>query len=282
MINEFCITILQFLLPKYFLTKIANILANCEVIWIKNLLIKYFLNKYPVDLNAAANRSIASYKCFNDFFIRKLRPECRPISTNGIVAPVDGTISQCSVITNNKFLQAKNHTYTINELLACSALSFTNGIFATFYLAPKDYHRIHAPIDATVRRMIYIPGKLFSVQPATTKLLPKLFSENRRVVIFFDTPVGLMAMVLVGAVIVGSIATAWHGEFADHKEIMHYDYTNHTPKITLKTGEELGYFKLGSTVILLFANQQNINWLSNIKNNHNIQYGQAIATILNQ
>jgi phosphatidylserine decarboxylase len=261
----------HYLLPKQALTSFAGFMANIKTPWIKNYLISQFVAKYDVNMLEACEENPLNYACFNDFFIRHLKAERRPIADAGIVSPVDGCISEIGNITQGQILQAKGRYYTVNDFLACdSALceQFINGRFATLYLSPKDYHRIHMPIEGTLRNMIYVPGKLFSVAPATVGAIPQLFARNERLVVFFDTPVGLMAMVLVGATIVGSISTTWHGEIARSKNKTPFDYTDTAPR-TLVQGAEMGYFKLGSTVVLLFANNHSIEWQRPKRRGHN-------------
>lgn len=197
-----------------------------------------------------------------------------------IVSPVDGVISELGRIERGQLLQAKGRYYAVDEFLACDSSRyepFVNGRFATLYLSPKDYHRIHMPIKATLQSMIYVPGKLFSVQPATARTVPRLFARNERLVVFFETQVGLMAMVLVGAVIVGAIGTAWEGDLKRLHQVQAFNYADQP--LSLEQGDEMGYFKLGSTVVLMFADGENVNWLPSLKAGDNIRYGEALATI---
>lgn len=277
---SFIRTLPQVLCPKQALTVFAGFLANCRVSWIKNGLIAWFISKFSVDMTMAQEENPKAYPCFNDFFIRHLKPQYRPITEADIASPVDGVISQLGLIQQGQLVQAKGHTYTADELLACTpALSqlFDGGQFATFYLSPKDYHRIHMPCEGTLREMIYVPGTLFSVQPKTASSIPKLFARNERLVIFFDTPFGLMAMVLVGAVVVGAMNTVWHGDVFRTKTKSFYNYVSLDQAIVLEKGEEMGHFKLGSTVILLFAKGSPVHWQSNLKAGDVVSYGQEIA-----
>ena len=277
---NFIQTLPQRLLPKQALTAFAGFMANCTIPWIKNFLISDFIARYKVDMTLAQEENPKAYSCFNDFFIRHLKPEHRPIAGSALVSPVDGVISQMGAIQHGQFLQAKGHQYAVDDLLACPAdiaQLFYEGQFATFYLSPKDYHRIHMPIEGKLRDMIYMPGELFSVQPKTAMTIPKLFARNERLVIFFDTPVGLMAMVLVGAVIVGAMNTVWHGDVFRTKTKSLYNYVNLEEAITLEKGEEMGHFKLGSTVILLFAKGSQVHWRPELKVDTAVSYGQAIS-----
>lgn len=278
--NDYLKTAPQYIIPTRALNAYARFMATVKIPVVKNRLIRNFIKDYGVNMSEAREESIESYACFNDFFIRHLKPECRPISDAGIVSPVDGAISEIGAITAGKLLQAKGRDYTVSELLACDeALSsqFTNGRFATIYLSPKDYHRVHMPIEATLKEMIYVPGKLFSVQPTTARVVPRLFARNERLVVFFDTPVGLMAMVLVGAMIVGAIGTSWHGDLRRGRKREHFAYPDGIP--LLQKAAEMGYFKLGSTVILLFADSHHMEWNSELHAGDKIRLGEALADI---
>ena len=276
---DFIRTLPQRLLPKQALTVFSGFLAECRTPWIKNGLISWFISRYSVDMTIAVEDDPKAYSCFNDFFIRHLKSAYRPIALANIISPVDGVISQLGLIQQGQLLQAKGREYAVDELLACapslSAL-FDGGQFATFYLSPKDYHRIHMPCEGTLREMIYVPGQLFSVQPRTASTIPKLFARNERLVIFFDTKFGLMAMVLVGAIVVGAMNTVWHGEVFRTKTKSFYNYASLDQTIALEKGEEMGHFKLGSTVILLFAKECAIHWQSKLQAGYAVCYGQAI------
>lgn len=256
MINDYLKTFPQFIIPKRLLTLFAGLVADIKTPWLKNFVIQRFIQQYAVNMSEAADPIPTNYACFNDFFIRKLAPTARVRAANELISPVDGILSETGAIKERQLLQAKGRTYTLEALLDESSSQvekWLNGYFSTFYLAPKDYHRIHMPIDGKVKKMVYLPGKLFSVQLATTRIIPELFAKNERVVVYFDTPKGEMIMVLVGATIVGKIATTWHGEFTRTKHRQIFDYSSEN--IFLKQGEEMGYFKLGSTVILLLEPQ---------------------------
>lgn len=269
------------MIPKRALNAFAGCLANVKTAAIKNHLIRNFIKDYDVNMSEAREEAVEHYACFNDFFIRRLKPECRPIAETGIVSPVDGAISEMGTITAGKLLQAKGREYSVAELVASDkpTTPFDNGRFATLYLSPKDYHRVHMPIDATLKEMIYVPGKLFSVQPTTARVIPHLFARNERLVVFFDTPAGLMAMVLVGATIVGAIGTSWHGDIKRSRTRQRFVYTGEdNVNTTLQKAAEMGYFKLGSTVILLFADSERVQWNSAFRAGDKIQFGESLAT----
>ena len=273
----------HYLLPKKLLTVAAGCLANVKDREIKNTLIRLFIRMFNVNMAEACLEKPEDYASFNAFFIRHLKPACRPIATADIISPVDGYVSEVGRIESGQLLQAKGKYYTVQQLLACGksqAKLFNKGHFATLYLSPADYHRIHMPITGQLQSMTYVPGKLFSVQPAATTFIPNLFAINERLVVYFETDVGLMAMVLVGATIVGAIATSWHGELKRRSKQRHFSYTEGDGIETLlKQAKEMGYFKLGSTVILLFAEGKDIQWEPEIKAAAKIKFGQALAHV---
>lgn len=282
MINDFLKTIPQFLLPKHALTLFAGAMAGVKIPAVKNHLIRRFVAKYGVDMNEAKQENPYEYACFNDFFIRHLKANCRPLAQADIISPVDGLVSEFGSISEGSLLQAKGRYYSVREFLASDAElcePFMEGQFVTLYLAPKDYHRIHMPLTARLKEMVYVPGKLFSVQPTTVRVIPKLFARNERLVVFFDTPAGLMAMILVGATIVGAIATSWHGEIKRGKNSTRFIYEEEKQSKMLQRGEEMGYFKLGSTVVLMFAQEMPVNWVSELKPGNIIRYGQELASL---
>ncbi|WP_375291091.1 archaetidylserine decarboxylase [Qipengyuania sp.] len=250
---------LQYLLPKRLLTAIAGRVAGRETGWGRERLIRWFVAKYGVDMAEAAEPDTARYTSFNAFFTRELRPGLRPIADADFVSPVDGTISQLGPIDDVHILQAKGHRFTVTDLLggdAELASKFRHGSFANLYLSPRDYHRIHMPCAGRLTRMIHVPGSLFSVNPATARGVPNLFARNERVICVFETETfGSFVMVLVGATIVGSMATAWHGVVRSQTsgEPSRWDYDGET--IKLDKGEEMGRFLLGSTVIMLFEEE---------------------------
>ncbi|MFO9238504.1 archaetidylserine decarboxylase [Legionella pneumophila serogroup 1] len=275
-------TLPQYLIPKHGITALAGYFADVRNPRLKNFLIRNFIRKFDVDMSEALIEDPKSYDCFNDFFIRHLKPECRPLSQSDVICPVDGCISEIGKIERGQLLQAKGKYYSVQELLACDgqlAEQFVQGQFATLYLSPKDYHRVHMPIDAELVSMTYIPGTLFSVQPATTRVVPKLFARNERLAIFFKTKIGPMVMVMVGATIVGAIGTSWHGDVKRSKKLERFDYSEQFPDKIISQGSEMGYFKLGSTVVLLFANGEKIQWDKELLAGSKIQLGKPMAII---
>ena len=246
----------QHLLPKQRLTRFAGRVASAERGPTTTRLIRWFVGKYGVDMSEAENADIGSYKSFNDFFTRPLKAGLRPISDADFVSPVDGAISQFGAIDDHHILQAKGHRFTTTELLGGArelAAIFRHGSFANLYLSPRDYHRLHMPCDGRLERMIYVPGALFSVNPTTARGVPNLFARNERVVCVFESPEhGPFAMVLVGATIVGSMATVWHGVVNPRRTNKVSEWTYADQAIVLKQGEEMGRFLLGSTIVMLF------------------------------
>ena len=247
---------LQHLLPKQALTEFGSQIADMRGGPVTTRIIRWFVGKYGVNMAEAANPDIASYSTFNEFFTRALKPGARPLATADLICPVDGAISQFGPIEGDQIFQAKGHLYSTTALLGGErelAAQFDGGSFATIYLSPKDYHRIHMPAAAQLRRMLYVPGELFSVNPATARGVPGLFARNERVVCMFDSVRGPFALVLVGATIVGSMATVWHGVVNPPrtKAVRQWQYDGQA-SVALKQGEEMGRFLLGSTVVMLF------------------------------
>lgn len=246
----------QYMLPKRGLTAFAGRIAEAERGALTTRLIRWFVGKYAVDMSEALDPDIASYNSFNAFFTRPLKAGVRPITTADFACPVDGAISQLGAIDDQHILQAKGHSFTTTELLGgdtALAAEFRNGSFANLYLSPRDYHRLHMPCDGRLLSMTHVPGALFSVNPVTARGVPNLFARNERLVCVFESPKhGPFAMVLVGATIVGSMATVWHGVVKPKpaKKITQWTYADQ--KITLEKGEEMGRFLLGSTVVMLF------------------------------
>lgn len=272
----------QYIIPKQGLTALAGYMAEVKEPKVKNYLIQRFINKYQVNMSEALIEDPMAYACFNDFFIRHLKPESRPLATADLISPVDGCVSELGAIHQGQLIQAKGRDYSVAELLACSdeqAQPFINGQFATLYLSPKDYHRVHMPMDAELLSMTYVPGALFSVQPTTARVVPKLFARNERLVISFATKAGPMMMVMVGATIVGAIGTRWHGDVKRSKQRTLFDYRQTTINKALRQGDEMGYFKLGSTVILLFANGEQVHWQEQLSAGSAIRFGEALGTI---
>ena len=252
----------QYLIPKQALTALAGSFARAALGSTTTSVIRWFVQRYNVNMAEAANPNIASYATFNDFFTRALKTGARPLAQAPWLCPVDGAISQIGAIESDQIFQAKGHSYSTTALVGGDrtlAAQFENGHFATIYLSPRDYHRIHMPCDGVLRRMIYVPGDLFSVNPTTARGVPGLFARNERVVCVFDTPHGAMVLVLVGATIVGSMATVWHGVVNPPRTgtLWEKHYENKEGKegkdaITLRQGDEMGRFMLGSTVVMLF------------------------------
>jgi phosphatidylserine decarboxylase len=246
----------QYVLPKRGLTAFAGRVASRERGATTTRLVRWFVRKYGVDLSEAVESDPAAYASFNDFFTRALKPGARPIANADLVCPVDGTISQFGRIEHDQILQAKGHRYSTAALVGgdtALAARFHDGSFATLYLSPKDYHRIHMPCDGTLVRMVHVPGALFSVNPTTARGVPGLFARNERVVCVFESDaVGSFVLTLVGATIVGSMATVWHGTVNPPRVRRVRDRHYPERKVTLRKGEEMGRFMLGSTVVLLF------------------------------
>ncbi|MBU1358828.1 MAG: phosphatidylserine decarboxylase [Gammaproteobacteria bacterium] len=245
----------QYFFPKQALTSFAGWVAGKERGAVTTWIIRRFVAKYAVDMSEALDSDIASYPSFNAFFTRGLKPGMRPIAAADLVSPVDGAISQFGPVEGERIFQAKGHLYTTTELVggdAQLARQFLHGSFATLYLSPRDYHRIHMPCDGRLLRMIYVPGSLFSVNPVTARGVPGLFARNERVVCVFETASGPFVLVLVGATIVGSMATVWHGVVNPPRggSLREWDYADQD--IHLRKGEEMGRFLLGSTVVMLF------------------------------
>ena len=250
--------LLQYLLPKRALTEAMGRLARAQAGALTHAVIRRFVQRYRVNMDEAAEPDITRYASFNDFFTRALKTGARPLSDAAHVCPVDGAISQFGRIEGDQIFQAKGHSYSTRALLggdAALAAYFQHGDFATIYLSPRDYHRIHMPCAARLRRMIHVPGELFSVNPTTARGVPGLFARNERVVCVFDTLHGPLVLVLVGATIVGSMATVWHGVVNPPRPGTVRDWRYDDRAIVLRQGEEMGRFLLGSTVVMLWPRQ---------------------------
>ena len=273
--------LIQYPLPHHFLSRIMLRITRSRIVWLKNLAIKKVIAHFKVDMSLAIEENPENYKSFNHFFTRELKPEVRPLALGeqNIISPVDGAISQMTAIDNNTIIQAKGQSYSVEALLGDSEMArqFENGNFTTLYLSPRDYHRIHMPVDGTLKKVIHVPGRLFSVSPSTVHNVPTLFARNERVVCLFDTPVGPMAFIMVGAIFVASMETVWQGEITPptHHEIRSWDHTNNP--VNLKQGEEMGRFNMGSTVIMLFAKDA-MAWLEEHNETDPVQMGQLIGT----
>jgi phosphatidylserine decarboxylase len=270
----------QYVLPKVALTANAGRLANIQGGPLTTRFIEWFVRRYGVNMQEAANPDMASYASFNEFFSRPLKAGARPLAQSDWVSPVDGAISQFGAIQADQIFQAKGHQYTTRALVggdAALAAQFQDGHFATLYLSPKDYHRIHMPCAGRLTRMIYVPGELFSVNPATARGVPGLFARNERVVCVFDTPFGPMVLTLVGATIVGSMATTWHGLVNPPRTRKVREWRYEGQDIDFKQGDEMGRFLLGSTVVMLFPKggmRFNPNWQAT----GGIRMGEAMAS----
>ncbi|WP_022958498.1 archaetidylserine decarboxylase [Spongiibacter tropicus] len=270
--------ILQYLLPQHLLSRLVGKLAECRLPWLKNLLIRRFITQYKVDMSEAVDSAPEAYANFNAFFTRALKDGARPIDDAPVVCPADGAISQLGEINRGRIFQAKGQDYSLQTLLGddkALTAEFDGGSFATIYLSPRDYHRVHMPVDGTLRSMTYVPGKLFSVNTTTAENVRSLFARNERAICVFDTEFGPMAMILVGAMIVAGIETVWDGQIAPPpRQITTRNYPQDAP--TLKKGEEMGRFKLGSTVILLFGKDK-IDWLDKFEALTPTRLGEALA-----
>ena len=253
----------QYVFPKRALTAFAGKVANARAGAVTTALIRWFVGKYDVSMQEAANPDIRSYETFNAFFTRALRPGARPLAEADFICPVDGTISQFGSIDRDRMLQAKAHNYSTVALVGGDselAAQFEHGSFATLYLAPKDYHRVHMPCAGRLTRMIYVPGTLFSVNPTTALGVPNLFARNERVVCVFDSEHGPFVLTLVGATIVGSMATVWHGVVNPRRtgEVSEWHYE--PQQWIFAKGDEMGRFSLGSTVVMLFPQNSSLRF----------------------
>jgi phosphatidylserine decarboxylase len=245
----------QYLIPKQALTMLAGKLAGAEAGGLTTSIIRWFVGRYGVNMAEAANPDIASYASFNEFFTRPLRDGARPLAAADLVCPVDGAISQFGAIERDQIFQAKGHSYSTAALVGGDrelAARFADGSFATLYLSPRDYHRIHMPCDGRLIRMIHVPGALFSVNPTTARGVPGLFARNERVVCVFDSAHGPFVLTLVGATIVGSMATVWHGVVNPPRPGHLREWSYADQRIEFRQGDEMGRFLLGSTVVMLF------------------------------
>jgi len=272
----------QYFIPQRFLTSLVYRITRCEIPWFKNNLIKLFISVFDVDMSLAKNPDPESYSSFNTFFTRGLSPEARPITLDEkiILSPVDGAISQIGNIQNNTIIQAKGKSYTLKHLLVEDELvnMFSGGTFATLYLAPRDYHRIHMPVSGQLSRMIYVPGKLFAVNSHSVRVVDAVFAKNERVINIFDTDIGPMAVVMVGALNVGSMETVWSGQITPAKNRIINDTQFSDNDINLEQGQEMGRFNMGSTVILLLP-QNVIQWSADMVADKTIVMGEKIARV---
>lgn len=275
----------QYLLPHHLLSRLIGCAAECKANWFKSRLINWFAQQYQVNMSEAEVEQLDAYEHFNAFFTRALKEGARPLDAtpDAILCPADGAVSQLGPIEHGRIFQAKGHSFSVLELLGGDnerAAAFMGGEFATIYLSPKDYHRVHMPLAGTLREMVYVPGRLFSVNQTTAENVPELFARNERVVCLFDTERGPMAVVLVGAMIVASIETVWAGLVTPPKRELkttRYDAAARAP-ISLEKGAELGRFKLGSTAIVLFGPEQ-VQWAAELAAGTSVRMGQRLSAV---
>jgi len=254
----------QYIIPQHLLSRCTGWLAHLrEPRWLVSSCIRLFVRHFGVDMQEAENPDPASYARFNAFFTRPLQPGARPLAGADVVCPADGAVSQIGNITAGRIFQAKGMSFSARELLGGDpgrAAVFEDGVFATIYLSPRDYHRVHMPLAGRLTATCYVPGQLFSVNAVTAANVPRLFSRNERLVCHFDTAAGPMALVLVGAMVVAGIETVWSGQVAPPSKLPQViDHVNPPPPVALEKGEEMGRFLLGSTVILLFP-KDTVSW----------------------
>ncbi len=282
--NRMLFIALQRLAPQHLISRSAGLLASTSNTTIKNLFIRWFVDQYKVDMSEALVEDATAYRNFNAFFTRALKPGARPIdpNVNSVISPADGAVSQLGRIESGRVFQAKGQTFSVLELLggdADAAAAFADGEFITVYLSPRDYHRVHMPFAGTLTKMTYVPGDLFSVNTVTAEEVPRLFSRNERVVCHFNTSVGPMVVVLVGAMIVASIETTWAGLVAPlRRKIISTRYTDVQP-VHLAKGDELGRFLLGSTAIVLFP-RGTVGWNSDLAALEPVKMGEAIGQLI--
>ena len=280
---EILFILFQYVVPKKIISKMIGVLARSEIVFIKNTFIKTFQMMYDVNMQEACNEDGLSYPSFNSFFVRSLKPECRPIdkNINSVISPVDGSVSQLGNVKSGKLIQAKGMYFNLLEFLGNNKPIYEKmkeGMFSTFYLSPKDYHRVHMPLDGKLREMIYLPGKLFSVNSTTSKRVKNLYSKNERLVCIFDTVRGPMVVVLVGAMIVSGITVNWEDEnFFNKGKIQKLMYpTIGKGSVSLKKGDEVGRFMLGSTVVVCFG-MNKIHWENEISIGSIVKMGQSVG-----
>lgn len=278
---------LQHLIPQHLLSRVIGCVAASKIPWVKNTFINRYRKHYAIDMSESLYTQTNDFKCFNDFFTRALKPGARPIvdAEDAIVCPVDGTMYQLGKIDANTILNAKDHRYDIASLLGGNkdfAQLFHNGNYAIMYLAPTNYHRVHMPLMGELKEMIHIPGKLFSVNNASATAIDNLFARNERLACLFDTNIGPMAVILVGAMIVASIETIWAGTMSPtrrkHIRTWRYPSLNHNP-IELNKGDEMGLFKLGSTAIVLFPPNK-MRWKAGLEPGSELRVGEQVGTII--
>lgn len=275
--------LLQYLVPQHLLSRLVGWCARSEIPWIKTTFINQFSNRFDIDLSEAVIEDPDQFASFNAFFTRALKDGARPIApeADDIACPADGTISQLGKLRGSDVLQAKGQYYSVYELLggdSALASEFSNGHFATVYLSPRDYHRVHMPVTGTLREMIYVPGKLFSVNAVTTRQVPRLFARNERAVCIFDTEHGPVAVILVGAMIVAGIETVFAGQVTPQPtEITRTRYDRVEP-VVIEKGAELGRFMLGSTVVMLFP-EGACDWEAGLGAESPVRMGQPLGKV---
>ncbi|MEE8119394.1 MAG: archaetidylserine decarboxylase [Gammaproteobacteria bacterium] len=275
---------LQYPLPHHFLSRFVHFITRLKAGLLSQIAIRLFVKIFKVKLEESERKHPTDYESFNDFFTRSLSPGARPVdaSRGSVASPVDGTISQVGAIKDGQVFQAKGHTYSVSTLLGGEdelASTFHNGSFVTIYLAPHNYHRIHAPLDMQLRSMLYVPGRLFSVNSATVHTVPNLFARNERVAGFFSADAGNVAIVLVGALFVGSIETIWAGEITPpQRSCTRHVYYNEDASFLFAKGSELGRFNMGSTVILLFQ-EDRVTFMKSLRPETLVRLGKKIAKV---
>lgn len=274
----------QYVTPQLAVSRLAGRMAdNDRSPALKNRVIQWFIGRYGVDMSEAAESDPTAYPSFNAFFTRALKPGIRPIAKGDktLVSPVDGAISQIGQVSDDRVFQAKGQSFSLTELLGGDgqrAAAFEEGEFSTIYLSPKDYHRIHMPMAGTLREMVYIPGKLFSVNPVTAENVPNLFARNERVACIFDTEAGPMALVLVGAMIVGSVETVWSGVVAPGNGLVTTTRYEGDQARSFAKGEEMGRFRLGSTVVMVMPKGA-VSWNDDQVAGKTLRMGEAFGTL---
>lgn len=278
----------QHLAPHGLLTRLMYRATRIRAPWFKRWQINWFIRRYGVDMSVAEQADLEAYPDFNTFFIRALRPGARPLPSDpaAIISPVDGTVSQAGMIENGRLYQAKGHGYTLTDLLGGAkeyAASFDGGVFATLYLSPRDYHRVHMPCDGVLREMTYVPGRLFSVAPRTTEHIRGLFARNERLIMLFDTACGPMAVIMVGAMFVAGMETPWTGLVCPaHREgPRRWDYRDRAEPLRLARGDEIGRFNMGSTVIVLLP-RGCAELAPDITPSAGVRMGQRLATLVHK
>lgn len=278
--SDYVSAYVQYLYPQHLLSAMMYRITRLEAGALIGPFIRWFIRRYGVDMTLSTQPDPSQYPDFNAFFTRALRPDARPIPSDedALLSPADGEISQLGDIVDGRLVQAKGRDYALQALLGGDAercQAFLNGKFATIYLSPKDYHRVHMPVDGRLREMVHVPGRLFSVNRATTKVMPGLFAKNERVICTFDTAVGPLAVIMVGAIFVGSIQTVWHGEVTPARAgaVQRWGYDGSQ---TLGRGEEMGRFNMGSTVVLLLPPGSG-GWVAGLGPGQGVRMGQIIG-----